>query len=229
MPRRSSCRSGMPTCCGEPCIAASKCSSGRSSFLSRLSRSFRGFLFRGRRAAPASVKKPLVGLLQIHDESLLVGLGIMDQAAQVAEAALAEPGIDHVDRRALLADEEHPLAASHVIGNQVGDRLRFAGAGRSLDDVAGAGPGFLDRRRLRGVGRHDVIAFFQRHGGRQLAFGRPGRQGKRGVKRRVCRRVVQQRLVVPHERHLAVLEVPQRHAAQVEVPNVGILSPPSCK
>ena len=228
MPRRSSCRSGMPTCCGEPCIAASKCSSGRSSFLSRLSRSFRGFRF-AVAVLPDLGQQPLVGLLQIHDESLLVGLGIMDQAAQVAEAALAEPGIDHVDRRPLLADEQHPLAAGDVIGDQIGDRLRFPGAGRSLDDVAGAGPGLLDRRCLRGVGRHDVIAFFQRHGGRQLAFGRPGRQGKRGVECRVARRVLQQRLVVPHQRHLAVLEVPQRHAAQVEVPDVGFSSPPSCK
>ncbi len=38
---------------GEPCIAASKCSSGRSSFLSRSSRSLRGFFFAlGRRRAP---------------------------------------------------------------------------------------------------------------------------------------------------------------------------------
>ena len=185
MPRRSSCRSGMPTCCGEPCIAASKCSSGRSSFLSRSSRSFRGFFF-AVAVLPRLGQQPLVGLLQVHDESLLVGLGIMDQAAQVAEAALAEPGIDHVDRRPLLADEEHPLAAGDVIGDQVGDRLRFPGAGRSLDDVAGAGPGLLDRRGLRGVGRHDVIAFVQRQGGRQLAFGRPRRQGERGLERRVA-------------------------------------------
>ncbi len=150
----------------------------------------------------------------------------MDQAAQVAQAALAETGIDHVDRRPLLADEQHPLAAGHVVGDQVGDRLRFPGAGRALDDVAGAGPGLFDGRGLRGVGGHDVIALVQRQGGRQLAFGRPGRQGEGGLEGRVPRRLVQQRLIVPHQRHLAVLEVPQRHAAQVEVPDVGVFLAP---
>ncbi len=92
-------------------------------------------------------------------------LGIMDQAAEVAEAALAEPGIDHVDGRPLLADEKHALAAGDIIGDQIGDRLRFAGAGRALDDVAAAGPGLFDRRCLRGIGGHDVIAFVQRQAG----------------------------------------------------------------
>ena len=52
----------------------------------------------------------------------------MDQAAEVGQAALPQPGVDDVDGRSLLADEQHSLAPRHVVGDQVGDRLRLAGA-----------------------------------------------------------------------------------------------------
>ena len=51
----------------------------------------------------------------------------------------------HVDGGALFTDEEHALSARNVIGNQVGDRLAFAGAGRPLNNVTGAGLRARDR------------------------------------------------------------------------------------
>src|SRR5574337_2002532 len=45
----------------------------------------------------ALAKQSLVALLEIHDKPFLVGLRIMNQAAEVSEAALAKPRINHVD------------------------------------------------------------------------------------------------------------------------------------
>ena len=80
----------------------------------------------------------LVGLLQVLDESLLVRLRIMNEAAQLIQPLLAQPVKDHVNGRAFFANKQHALAARHIVRDQVGDRLRFARAGRALDDVAGA-------------------------------------------------------------------------------------------
>ena len=76
-----------------------------------------------------------VGLAQVLHEGLLVGLRVVDHAAQLVQAQLAQAVEHHVDGGALFADEQHAPAAPHVVGNQVGDGLRLAGARRALDDV----------------------------------------------------------------------------------------------
>ena len=50
---------------------------------------------------------------------------------EVAQAHPVEPADDGVDGRPLLGDEEHPLAVGGERGDQVGDGLRLAGAGRA--------------------------------------------------------------------------------------------------
>ena len=99
-------------------------------------------------AEPRLVRRP-----QALDERLLVGLGVVDEARQLVEAALAQPGVDDVDRRPLLAHEQDPLAAGDVVGDEVRDRLRLAGPGRSLDDEALAVRARGDRGDLRAVRR----------------------------------------------------------------------------
>jgi hypothetical protein len=79
---------------------------------------------------------------------------VHDQAVQ---AAAGEPVGDRRDRRALLRDEEHPLAARHQRGDQVGDGLALAGTGWALHDRVLAGEDRVDRPMLRGVGVQDHV------------------------------------------------------------------------
>lgn len=78
----------------------------------------------------------LIGLLEILDERLLVRLRIVNQTTQLIQPLLAQPMEHHVNGRALLADEQDPLPARDVIGDEVRDGLGFARAGRALYDVA---------------------------------------------------------------------------------------------
>src|SRR5262249_53755610 len=85
------------------------------------------------------VQKGLVGRLKIEDELPLVILGVVDQAAQLVQPGLTQPMVDDVDGGPLLAYEQNPLASGDEIGNEVGDRLRFAGSRWALDDEMLAG------------------------------------------------------------------------------------------
>ena len=58
-----------------------------------------------------------------RDHLLLVGLSVVDQATQRVQALLLQPVIHDVDGGPLLADEQHPLAPRHVVGDEVGDGL----------------------------------------------------------------------------------------------------------
>jgi hypothetical protein len=65
----------------------------------------------------------------------------MDQTGQLAQPLGLQPGMDDVDRGALLTDEQHAPTAGDVIGDQVGDGLRLAGPRRALNDETLACPG----------------------------------------------------------------------------------------
>ena len=68
-------------------------------------------------------QKLLVGLLEILDKGLLVGLRIVNQTTQFIEALLPQAMENNVDRRALFAHKEHPFSARNIVGDQVGDGL----------------------------------------------------------------------------------------------------------
>ena len=140
--------------------------------------------------------------------------------AQPPEPLLRQAVLDHVDRRALLADEEHPAATRHLIGHQVDDRLRLAGARRTLDDEALAGARQGDRAQLRGIPIHHVVAILERHlrrlgGERARAEGEEDVEGLRWLGR------PQERAVVADQGHLPVVQVRERDADQIEGPAVG--------
>ena len=66
---------------------------------------------------------------------------------------LPEAMPDHIQGGALLRDEQHPAALGQLVGQDVGDRLRLPGAGRTLENEAVTGPGRGDRPGLGPVGR----------------------------------------------------------------------------
>ena len=74
---------------------------------------------------------------------------------EVGQADLLEALEDGVDRRALLGDEQHRLAARDEAGDEVADRLALAGAGRPLDDEVLAAQHLVDREVLARVGIQD--------------------------------------------------------------------------
>ncbi len=61
--------------------------------------------------------------------------------------------MDDVERGLLLGDEQHLAPEREVVRDEVGDRLRLAGAGRPVEDERLAHRGVEDGRKLRRVGR----------------------------------------------------------------------------
>ena len=59
--------------------------------------------------------------------------------------------MDNVESGLLLGDEEHSATKRKVVGDEVGDRLRLAGAGRPMEDKRLAHRGIENGRKLRGV------------------------------------------------------------------------------
>ena len=159
-----------------------------------------------------------VAVLQIEDERLLVLLAVMDQAGQPVEPGLFEAVEHHVERRALFADEQHAFAARGIVGDQVGDGLRFAGTRRPLDDEAAPGSRQRDRSFLGGVCWHDApqLVGRQRRGRRFLDDARFDREDRVECGR--GDRIVDQLIVIADQRHLLVIEIGERDLGQIDLP-----------
>jgi len=106
-------------------------------------------------------QKLLIGLLEVLDECLLVGLRIVNKTTQFIESLLTQTMEYYVNGGALFAYEEHSFSLRYVIGNEVCDRLGFASAGRPLNDVTRAGSGACDSRSLCGVAGNDQVLLGQ--------------------------------------------------------------------
>ncbi len=164
-----------------------------------------------------------VGLLEVLDERLLVRLRVVDQATELIEPLLAQAMKHHVNRRAFFADEQHPLPAGNIVGDEVGDRLRFACARRTLNNIARSGARPRYGGRLGGIARNDevLIREFQRR--RRCFLGLFGCQRKDRVERVAGHVCFDELRVIAHKRHLAIVEITERLTAQVEIPRIWIL------
>ena len=89
---------------------------------------------------------------ELERERLLVGGARVQLQADVAQPGLHQAVVHHRERGHLLGDEQHRLAVVRGGGDQVGDGLRLARAGRALHHQAGAVADLLDDLGLRGVG-----------------------------------------------------------------------------
>ena len=90
--------------------------------------------------------------------------GSWTRAHSPSRPAASSRWVDDVQRRLLVADEQHALAAREVVADHVGDRLALAGARRSVEHQAGLTPGGLHREGLRGVGERDEALAADRGG-----------------------------------------------------------------
>src|SRR5437773_208468 len=106
-------------------------------------------------------QKLLVGLLEVLNECLLVGLRIVDKTTQFIESLLTQTMEHYVNGSALLTYEQHSFSLRYVIGNEVCDRLGFTSAGRPLNDVTRAGSCACDSRSLCGVAGNDQVLLGQ--------------------------------------------------------------------
>ncbi len=112
------------------------------------------------------------GALQLLEHLGLGGLARMQLQAEFAEPLGLQAAIHHVQRRALLGDEQDPPAERQIVGDHVGDGLGLAGAGRAVEDeILAAGRGEY-RRQLRRIRRQRGEKFGRSHLAIQLALAR---------------------------------------------------------
>ena len=111
------------------------------------------------------------------------------------------------------------LPARDVVGDQVGDGLRLAGAGRALDDVAATAcaRARLPRAAWRRRARRGHSSLRATVGGSSSSSGRGSTENTRS-KASLDEILLEQRPVVAHQRHLPIVEIAQRHGAEIEVP-----------
>jgi hypothetical protein len=102
-------------------------------------------------AVGARPPRPLEDAAQGLDHRLLLRLVRVQLETEVAEAGRRQPALHDLERRHLFGDEQDGLAAGQALRDQVGDRLRLAGARRALQDEALAGLCGQHGGQLRGV------------------------------------------------------------------------------
>ena len=83
-------------------------------------------------------------LTKLVQHGPLFGLVGVQLQAEGADADVCQTLLHHFQRGHLLRDEQHPLALGQGVGDEGGDGLGFAGAGRAVEDEALALAGGLD-------------------------------------------------------------------------------------
>ena len=82
--------------------------------------------------------------------------------AEIGQATLFQALEHDLQRGHLLADEQHALAGRHALGDDISDRLAFAGARRPLQHKALAGQRGGDRLSLARIGVEHLEAILGR-------------------------------------------------------------------
>ena len=88
------------------------------------------------------------GFGELGEDFGLAGLVGMELEAEGLEADLRETRVDDVEGGLLFGDEQDAAAVCEVVGDEVGDCLRLAGAGRSVQDEGLAELRVEDGRQL---------------------------------------------------------------------------------
>ena len=155
------------------------------------------------------------------DKPLLILLAVVDQAAQAVESTLRQTVMHDVEGGAFGTDEEHSLATCDVVGDEVGDGLRFSRPRWSLNDVARSAARSSDRRILGRIADHDWPQLGRIRRWRHRVNGSCGIRKDR-IECGVAGVPFKQGAVIPYQGHLPVVEIPQGQAAQVDLPRIGI-------
>ena len=93
------------------------------------------------------------GGLQLPQDLGLLRFGRVNLEAIVAEPDVAQPPLDHFEGSRLLRDEKNRSLMGEALGDDVGDSLAFARAGRAKEHEILAGLRCENRRELGRVGR----------------------------------------------------------------------------
>ena len=89
--------------------------------------------------------------VQFSQDETLVRPAAVELETNRAKTYSAQASVHHAQRGHLLRDEQDGLPVMHRAGDDVGDRLRLARAGRSLHHEIAARADGLDDDRLRGI------------------------------------------------------------------------------
>ena len=114
---------------------------------------FRVFGLVGRRQKGRDVQR----LGKLGEYVGLAGLVGMELEAEGPEPDFRQACVDDVKCGLLLGNEEDATAVCEIVGDQVRDRLRLAGAGRTVQDEGLAELGVEDGRQLRRVGAQGTV------------------------------------------------------------------------
>ena len=76
----------------------------------------------------------------------------MELQAEWPEAGLGQATVNHFQGGPFFRDEQNRFPQRQIVGDDVGDGLRFAGAGRTMEDEAFPGSRRMDSRELRRIG-----------------------------------------------------------------------------
>jgi hypothetical protein len=90
----------------------------------------------------------LPGLLQLGQHVEFPGLAGVKLKTEFAQADFAKPAVNDIQRRDLFRNEQHPFVFGKALGDEVGNCLALARAGRpDKDEILAARSGH-DRREL---------------------------------------------------------------------------------
>lgn len=97
------------------------------------------------------------GALEFFRYETFAGGLAMQLEADIFEPDFAEAVSHDIERRHFLRDEKDFLSIVSGAGDDIGDRLRFACAGRPLNDEVAPCPRRFDHLDLRRIGVEDVV------------------------------------------------------------------------
>ena len=91
-------------------------------------------------------------LVHLFQKFLLIRLARMQFKAEIADADAVQPLFDYGQRRLLFRHEQHPLVRQKAVGDDIGDGLALARAGRPVQDEGRPRHRLGDGGKLRAVG-----------------------------------------------------------------------------
>ena len=97
------------------------------------------------------------GLGELREHFGLAGLTGVELETEGLEADLRQARVHDIERGLLLGDEEDAPSVREVVGDEVGNRLRLAGAGWSVQDERLAAARVENSRELGGVGAERAV------------------------------------------------------------------------
>ena len=101
-------------------------------------------------------------MTDVGNDLFFVGLVAVKLQTEFRKTCLAQLFIDDIQGRQLFGNEQHLFSVAETFGNDIGNGLAFAGAGRALQDETLSGFGHLNGFDLAGIRIHNAVQVDER-------------------------------------------------------------------